>query len=307
MTEIFFKDIKKNKFQKVDNIRDGVWINIENVNSNDLEYISQISNLKISDLEDVLDFYEIPRVERHGESVVLFVRDVSTGDDYNYTKPLAIIITDRYFITISLTKNRTIRSMINNEDEVLSTTQRTKLLITLLLQISKNYTKEIKNAKAELSFQKRSLETVDNDEIVRLIEKEDILDQYISALIPMKNTIESIIQGSYIKLYSYDNELVEDLLIATRQLLDNCSATVKNIRSLREAYQAMLTNRLNDNISILTSLTVVLTIPTIIASLFGMNVKLPFESNNYAFIFVIIIILLITSILYFVFKKRKWF
>jgi magnesium transporter len=173
--------------------------------------------------------------------------------------------------------------------------------------IAKNYTKEIKNAKAELSLQKKSLDSVDDDEIVRLIEKEDILDQYISSLIPMKNTIESIIQGSYIKFYSYDNELVEDLLIATRQLLDNCSATVKNIRSLREAYQAMLTNKLNDNISILTSLTVILTIPTIIASLFGMNVKVPFETNDYAFILIIGIILLITLTLYFVFKKRDWF
>lgn len=307
MIEIFFKDIKKNKFQKIDKIRDGAWINIESVATDDLDYIAEIANLKRTDIEDILDPYEIPRVERHGDSVVLFVRDVSSGGDYDYTKSLAIIITDRYFITASLSKNRTIRAMINNEDDVLSTTQRTKLLITLLLLISKNYTKEIKNAKAELSLQKKSLNNVDNAEIVRLIEKEDILDQYISALIPMKNTIESIIQGNYIKLYTYDNELVEDLLIATRQLLDNCSATVKNIRSLREAYQAMLTNKLNDNISILTSLTVILTIPTIIASLFGMNVKLPFESEEWAFIMIVIIILSITTILYLVFKKKEWF
>ncbi|OQB09186.1 MAG: Magnesium transport protein CorA [Parcubacteria group bacterium ADurb.Bin216] len=307
MIEIFFKDIKKNKFQKIDKIRDGAWINIESVATDDLDYIAEIANLKRTDIEDILDPYEIPRVERHGDSVVLFVRDVSSGGDYDYTKSLAIIITDRYFITASLSKNRTIRAMINNEDDVLSTTQRTKLLITLLLLISKNYTKEIKNAKAELSLQKKSLSNVDNTEIVRLIEKEDILDQYISALIPMKNTIESIIQGNYIKLYTYDNELVEDLLIATRQLLDNCSATVKNIRSLREAYQAMLTNKLNDNISILTSLTVILTIPTIIASLFGMNVKLPFESEEWAFIMIVIIILSITTILYLVFKKKEWF
>ncbi len=307
MIEIFFKDIKKNKFQKIDKIRDGAWINIESVATDDLDYIAEIANLKRTDIEDISDPYEIPRVERHGDSVVLFVRDVSSGGDYDYTKSLAIIITDRYFITASLSKNRTIRAMINNEDDVLSTTQRTKLLITLLLLISKNYTKEIKNAKAELSLQKKSLNNVDNTEIVRLIEKEDILDQYISALIPMKNTIESIIQGNYIKLYTYDNELVEDLLIATRQLLDNCSATVKNIRSLREAYQAMLTNKLNDNISILTSLTVILTIPTIIASLFGMNVKLPFESEGWAFIMIVIIILSITTILYLVFKKKEWF
>jgi magnesium transporter len=307
MTEIFFKDIKKNKFQKIDRLRDGAWINIENISDTDLDYITEISNLKKTDLEDVLDPYEIPRIERHEDSIVLFVRDVASGQEYNYTKPLTIIMTDRYFITVSLTKNKTIRSMINNEDGVLSTTQRTKLLITLLLSISKNYTKEVKNAKAELSLQKKSLESVDNEEIAKLIEKEDILDQYISALIPMRNTIESLFQGNYIKLYSYDNELVDDLLIATKQLLDNCSATVKSIRSLRDAYQAMLTNKLNDTIRILTSLTVILTIPTIIGSLYGMNVNVPFQEGEHTFGMIIIFILLITLILYFIFKKRKWF
>lgn len=307
MIENFFKDIKKNKLQKIDSLRDGAWVNIEDVSSEELNYVAEITNLKVSDLEDIMDPYELPRIERHGETVVLFTRDVASGAEYNYTKPLAIIITDRYFITISLTKNKTIRSMINNEDSVLSTTQRTKLLINLLLLIAKNYTKEIKNSKVELSLQKKSLESVDNDEIVRLIEKEDILDQYISALIPMKNTIESLFQGGYIKLYSYDNELVEDLLIATRQLLDNCSATVKNIRSLRDAYQAMLTNRLNDTIRILTSLTVILTIPTIIGSLYGMNVKVPFGSNDYTFYLIIVLIFGITATLYYIFRKKKWF
>jgi magnesium transporter len=307
MTEIFFKDIKKNELQKIDNLRDGAWVNMENVTTSDLDYIAEITNLKVSDLEDVLDPYELPRIERHGENIVLFVRDVSSGEEYNYTKPLAIIITDRYFITVSLTKNKTIRSMINSEDSVISTTQRTKLLINLLLLIAKNYTKEVKNSKIELSVQKKSLESVDNDEIIRLIDKEGILDQYISALIPMKNTIESLFQGGYVKLYSYDNELVEDLLIATRQLLDNCSTTVKNIRSLRDAYQAILTNKLNDMIRILTSLTVVLTIPTIIGSLYGMNVKIPFASNDYTFYYVLVLILGITLILYYIFKRKKWF
>lgn len=307
MTEIFFKDIKKNELQKIDNLRDGAWVNMENVTTSDLDYIAEITNLKVTDLEDVLDPYELPRIERHGENIVLFVRDVSSGEEYNYTKPLAIIITDRYFITVSLTKNKTIRSMINSEDSVISTTQRTRLLINLLLLIAKNYTKEVKNSKIELSVQKKSLESVDNDEIIRLIDKEGILDQYISALIPMKNTIESLFQGGYVKLYSYDNELVEDLLIATRQLLDNCSTTVKNIRSLRDAYQAILTNKLNDMIRILTSLTVVLTIPTIIGSLYGMNVKIPFASNDYTFYYVLILILGIILILYYIFKRKKWF
>ncbi|MFA6251993.1 MAG: magnesium transporter CorA family protein [Candidatus Paceibacterota bacterium] len=304
--EIFFKDIKKEKLEKIDKLRDGCWINIEKAADSDLEYIAEITGLQIADLEDVLDQYELPRIEREGENIILFVRDIATNQGDSYTSPLAIIITNRYFITASIGKNKTIAGMIANGFSA-STTQRTKLLINILLSISKNFMKEIKTAKAELSQRKKSLERVEDIDVIKLIEKEDVLDQYISALTPMKNTIESIFQGGYIQLYSFDNDLVEDLLIAIRQLLDNCSTTVKNIRALREAYQVIVTNRLNNTIRILTSLTVILTIPTIIGSLYGMNIDIPGESDKYAFYYILAFIVTITILLYILFKRKKWF
>jgi len=306
MMEIFFKDIKKEKLEKIDKLRDGCWINIEKAADSDLEYIAEITGLQIADLEDVLDQYELPRIEREGENIILFVRDIATNQGDSYTSPLAIIITNRYFITASIGKNKTIAGMIANGFSA-STTQRTKLLINILLSISKNFMKEIKTAKAELSQRKKSLERVEDIDVIKLIEKEDVLDQYISALTPMKNTIESIFQGGYIQLYSFDNDLVEDLLIAIRQLLDNCSTTVKNIRALREAYQVIVTNRLNNTIRILTSLTVILTIPTIIGSLYGMNIDIPGESDKYAFYYILAFIVTITILLYILFKRKKWF
>lgn len=306
MVEIFFKDIKKGKLEKIDKLRDGCWINIERATNSDLEYIAGVTGLQITDLEDVLDPYELPRIEREGENIILFVRDIATNQGDSYTSPLAIIITGRYFITASIGKNKTIAGMIANGFSA-STTQRTKLLINILLSISKNYMREIKAAKADLSMRKKSLERIEDIDVVKLIEKEDVLDQYISALTPMKNTIESIFQGGYIQLYSYDNDLVEDLLIATRQLLDNCSTTVRNIRALREAYQVIVTNRLNNTIRVLTSLTVILTVPTIIGSLYGMNINIPGEGDEYAFYYILLFIFLITAILYFLFKRKKWF
>lgn len=306
MIEIFFKDIKKDKLEKIDRVRDGCWINIEKANPNDLEYIAEITGLQIADLEDVLDPYELPRIERDGENIILFVRDIATNQGDSYTSPLAIIITSRYFITASISKNRTIGTMLSGGFPA-STTQRTKLLINILLNISKNYMREIKVVKTDLSMKKKSLERVEDMDVAKLIEKEDVLDQYISALTPMKNTIESIFQGGYIQLYSYDNDLVEDLLIAIRQLLDNCSTTVRNIRALRDAYQVIVTNRLNNTIRVLTSLTVILTIPTIIGSLYGMNINIPGEDDRYAFYYIISFIFVVTALLYVLFKRKKWF
>lgn len=306
MREIFFKGIKADNLKKIDSLQDGCWINIENAETEDISFAAQITGLELSDLEDSLDLYELPRIEREGENIILFIRDAQEHDKEDvYTSPLTVVMGKNYLITISPEKNNTIRSIIE-EKPVFSTTQRSKFLIYLLLLVSKNFTKGIKKVKNNVFNQKKELKKIKSLEIVKLIEGEEILNQYISALTPMKILIEAISNGGYVRIYSNDNDLLEDMIIAIRQSLDNCLVSVKSIKNLRDSYQAIFTNDLNDTIRLLTSLTVILTVPTIISSLYGMNIGLPFGESNFAFLFVILLIFFISSIFYFIFKSRDW-
>ncbi|MFA5178414.1 MAG: magnesium transporter CorA family protein [Candidatus Paceibacterota bacterium] len=306
MKEIFFKGIKADNLKKIDSLQDGCWINIENAEAEDISFAAQITGLELSDLEDSLDLYELPRIEREGENIILFIRDAQEHDKEDvYTSPLTVVMGKNYLITISPEKNNTIRSIIE-EKPVFSTTQRSKFLIYLLLLVSKNFTKGIKKVKNNVFNQKKELKKIKSLEIVKLIEGEEILNQYISALTPMKILIEAISNGGYVRIYSNDNDLLEDMIIAIRQSLDNCLVSVKSIKNLRDSYQAIFTNDLNDTIRLLTSLTVILTVPTIISSLYGMNIGLPFGESNFAFLFVILLIFFISSIFYFIFKSRDW-
>jgi len=306
MKEIFFKDIKKEQLEKIDSLRDGCWINIENAAVEDLEYVAEITKLHFADIEDALDLYELPRVEREDDNVILFIRDAQEQDREDiYTTPLTIIISKKYIITISPVKNKTIRSIIDGNLSF-STTQKSKFLIHLLLLISKNFTKGIKNIKNNVLNQKKELKKIKGLDIIKLIESEEILNQYISALAPMKIAIEAIAKGGYIHLYSFDDDLLEDMNIAIRQLVDNCTISVKSIKNLRDSYQAIFTNNLNNTIRLLTSLTVILTVPTVIASLFGMNVRLPFADSSLGFVYVILLIVFVSSIFYCIFKSKEW-
>jgi magnesium transporter len=306
MREIFFKGIKADNLKKIDSLQDGCWVNIENAEMDDIAFAAKITGLELSDLEDSLDLYELPRIEREGENMILFIRDAQEHDKEDvYTSPLTVVMGKNYLITISPERNKTIRSIIE-ESLVFSTTQRSKFLIYLLLLISKNFTKEIKKVKNNVFNQKKELKKIKSPEIVKLIEGEEILNQYISALTPMKILIEAISNGGYVRLYSNDNDLLEDMIIAIRQSLDNCLVSVKSIKNLRDSYQAIFTNDLNNTIRLLTSLTVILTIPTIISSLYGMNVHLPFGESDFAFLFVALLIFFISSIFYFIFKLRDW-
>lgn len=306
MREIFFKDVKKDKIEQIDSLRDGCWVNIENANFEDIEYIAGITNLQVVDIDDALDLYELPRIEREKDNVIVFIRDTQEQDREDiYTTPLTVIISKKYIITISPTKSKTIRSIIEGNLSF-STTQKSKFLIHLLLLISKNFSRGIKSIKHNVLNQKKELKKIKGLDIIKLIEIEEILNQYISALAPMNIVIEAIAKGGYIHLYSFDDDLLEDMTISTRQSVDNCAISVKSIKNLRDSYQAIFTNNLNNTIRLLTSLTVILTIPTIVGSLFGMNVNLPFAESEFAFLFIVLLIALISAIFYYIFKIKDW-
>jgi len=306
--EIFYKGIKGERLEKIDSLKDGCWINIEEATSEDIEFVTKTTGLETADIEDALDMYELPRIEREGDNIILFIRDAQEQDhdkDDTYTIPLTVIVGSKYLITISPVKSKTIRSMIDSGLRF-STTQRSKFLIYLLLLISKNFTKSIKNIKSNVLVQKKEIKKVKGLDITKLIDIEEILNQYISALAPMKIAIEAMGKGGYIHLYPNDNDLLEDMIIAIRQSVDNCTVSVKSIKNLRDSYQAIFTNNLNNTIRLLTSLTVILTVPTIISSVFGMNIPLPLANNEMAFAIVALLILAISSSFYFIFKKKDW-
>ncbi|MDD4661655.1 MAG: magnesium transporter CorA family protein [Candidatus Pacebacteria bacterium] len=307
MIEIFFKDIKSQKLQKIDEVKNGAWINIENATVDDLNFVKKITNLNYSDIEDVLDIHELPRIERKKEAVILFVRDAQffNGDKDISTTPLTIIITRKNVITVSISKLEAIKSLIVNGFDF-STTQRSKFIINILLNISKNFTKSVKNINNNIEHQKDKLERITNLDILKLIENEEVLSDYISVLDPMKIVFEAIETGKYIPIYSYDEDLIEDMIISIRQSVGICSTNLKSIKSLRESYQIIFTNNLNRTIKLLTSITVFLTIPTMIGSFFGMNVLIPFENNPLLFLYIIIISFVISGSFFIFFINKKY-
>ncbi|MCD4704888.1 magnesium transporter CorA family protein [bacterium] len=293
---------------KLDKIREGAWINVENTNREDLKVISRLTDLNLSDLEDILDPYEMPRIERHGQTIIIFLRTPCKKSSQNealYTQSLTIIITDKYFITFSIDRNRIVRNVLKKKLDF-STTQRSKLLIYILLRIGKRFTREIKNVRNNVLSQKKNIRVIENSDIIRLIESEDILNHYTSALIPMRNVLETISKGGFVKLYEHDTDLFEDMIISMKQSSDICDVNIKTIQSLRVSYQIIFTNRLNKVIKFLTSFTIIMTIPTIIASVYGMNVRLPLSNNPLAFVYILIISFVVSLLFLILFAKKRW-
>ena len=128
----------------------------------------------------------------------------------------------------------------------------------------------------------------------------------MSALLPLRNVLEAITSGKYTNLYEKDHELLDDLLNAVRQSEDLCNISLKSIRSLRDSYQIIFTNNLHKTIKLLTALTILFNIPTMTASLYGMNVQLPFAQHPWAFFYIMgaTLMFVILAVLYF--QRKRW-
>ena len=308
MLKAYFKTAQSKRLRKIKKIREGSWININHAEHDDLEAITKLTDLSLLDLQDTLDLQELPRIERHNKSIILFIRTPiakNSGHQFIHTVPLAIIINSKYFITISAEKNSIIKEIQKNSLSI-ATTQRGKMLVYVLLRVSKSFTNRVKEISYEVLSKKKHIENIKNSDISELIKHEDVLNQYISALIPMRTLFENLMSSSYLKFYREDQDLFDDMLNSVRQSVDICQVNLKSIKSLRESYQIVFTNRLNKVIQFLTAFTIVMTIPTIIASLYGMNVDLPLASSEFAFFYVLFFSSFGIAAFLFFFYKKKW-
>lgn len=305
MLEVYFKTVKDKKFKKIDSVRAGCWINVERATEEDLKKVSELTGLSMHDLQDSLDNYEVPRMERQEEGILMFVRTPSVSQGELYTDLLTIITTDKYLITISSNKNSVITYILDQKTSI-ATTQKSKVVLRMLLRLAHEYTVQIKKLRTSVSRSTHDFSQIDTKDFVRLAETEEVLNQYITALVPMNNVFEAIRSGKFISLYEEDADLVQDLLVGIKQSADICSVNLRSIRSIRDSYQVIFTNNLNKIIKLFTSLTVILTIPTIVASLFGMNVNVPFDEYSYAFSAITLSTVLASLLALFFLYYKKW-
>lgn len=307
MKEILYKTIRDKDFKIITTAKKGAWINLKNATQQELEEIADLTTLEYHDVKDVLDEYEIPRIERHGHTVVIFLRTPSEKNA-DYTETLAIIVTSEYLITVSPSENLLVESLKQSPSRKdMATTQTGKFLLSLLLRLATKYTGEIKKVTDTVGKQRKRFQNISDRDIADLVQHEEILNQYLAALVPTRSLFETIITGGVLPVRAEeDNDLLQDLLIAIKQSVEVCSVNLKSIRSVRDAHQILFTNDLNHTIKFLTSFTIILTIPTIVSSIYGMNVRLPFDQHPLAFFLVMGLAISISAIMWTIFIWRKW-
>jgi len=305
MIEIYFKTVRDTEFKRITDFRTGSWIYIKEAGLEDLNKIIEITGLDIADIRDSLDKYELPRIEHIADNIIFFVRHPGDHELGLYTETLTMILATTFVIAISPHRSEIIEQLIASNTP-LGTTQKSKLILHILLKITQDYTNSIKRVRHSIIGSEQPTKPIDSNAILVLTKNEEILNQYLTSLVPMRNLLETMASGRYMNFYEKDLDLLEDLMISMRQSEDVCRVNIKSIRSLRDSYHIIFTNDVNRTIKLLTAVTIIFTIPTIVASIYGMNMALPFQNKAYAFPLVMGITVIASIVAVILFRRNRW-
>lgn len=292
----------------LDEPKAGAWCHVVQPTSSELDTVAEQFGLDRNILNDAIDAYEAPRVEVDNGATYVFVRYCRPEDPDIPTEPMLIIYTSNAIVTIMRSNDNVLEQLINGTVHIL-TTQKTKTFLHILEQINRSYRVQLNIvAKQILRFRSQLRQTeVSSVDIIRFIELEEDVNEFLSALQPQGLVLNALESGKYMRLYEDDKDLVEDIMLSTSELIELSKSRLRSIINIRQAYDAIATNNLNRTFRRLTSIAIFLTVPTIIGGIFGMNVALPFQHNQYAFFGIVVLIAVSMFSFYRYFRHRNWF
>lgn len=305
MIKYYYRNGNSKNIKELESYHTGSWVYVENPTQGEIEFLVEKFDLEEGHINDALDTYEVPRLEIEGKTKYLFYRFVYSEGQAVETAPLLFIINDKFFITLSK-ENLPFLKKILLATLPFQTKQSTKLMLHIIFQVSSTYNSMLNNISKRIRGLSVKVENFKNQDILQFVKFESILNEFMSNLVPNNAVLHQLFTRKNIILDEDDKDLVEDILLSTNQSMEISRSNIKNIVNLREAYSTILTNNLNRVIKLFTSITVLLTIPTIISSIYGMNVELPFDKNPLAFFGIIIVILTISASLFYLFNKKQW-
>lgn len=305
MKRVFFKDSRTKKLKTLATPRKGAWVELTVSNMADVEALCEEFHLDPLIVRDVLDEDEMPRIEEDEGNVYVFARVSEELEKLRATQPMLVVVSEELVLIITNERLDIVKRVVTLSE--LFTTQKTRGVIYLCLEILKEYQVLINRHSKQIWQIGYDVSKIRYRQVNQFVQLEMIFNDYLLALDAMGLVVKALLSGKYLTLYETDRELVEDLFIGVTQLQDTLNARLKQMESLREAYSTMVSNRLNKTMKLLTAVTVILTLPTMVFSLFGMNVNLPLANDPQAFIEIVLGTVLLSVILGVVFWKKDMF
>ncbi len=276
----FYKTID-NKMTCVDELTAGCWVDVVSPTQDEIEYL--INDLKLDNgfVRSALDEEESSRIEVEDDQTLIIIdspiaqKDTANTIVYS-TTPIGIIITGDNIVTLASHDVAVLTELEDGMIKNVQTQHKTRFLLTLLLRVATRFLQYLKQIDKIAGMMETSLhKSMQNKVLIQLLGLEKSLVYFSTSLKANEITLEKILRGRVIKLYEEDQDLLEDVLIEVKQAIDMSNIYSSTLSSTMDAFSSIISNNLNSVMKTLTSITVLLAIPTMISGFYGMNTDLP--------------------------------
>ncbi len=278
-----FQEIEKN-----------CWIHLSDPTKEELERVSEGTNIPVATLKVALDPEEFAHIDIE-DGVNMIVLDIPIidreNDIYVYsTIPIGLIYTKDFVVSICLKNTSIINDFLANRVKGVDSAKQVRFLLQVIQRAEFKYLQYLKRIDKNSNIVQQKLHiSVKNNELIDLLDIEKSLVYFSTSLAGNDRVLYKIQRHPEFRKFEEDEDLLEDVINDNKQALEMCNIYRDILTGTMDAFASVISNNLNIIMKTLTLLTIIMTVPTVIASLWGMNVFVPFKDNPNGFWYVLAI------------------
>lgn len=291
----------------------GCWVNLVSPTQDEVRQIASMLSIEQDFVAAALDEEESARIESDAGQLMIVV-DIPTVDQENgayvyATLPMGVVMTEDYIVTVCTREIPLIADFLTGKVKGFWTYKKTRFVLQLLYRNAVRFLTYLRQIdRSSLRFENEMYKSMRNKEMIQLLRIEKSLVYFSTSLKANEVVLEKLMRQELVKRYPEDEDLLEDVIIENKQAIEMCNIYSNVLSATMEAMGSLISNNLNIVMKALTSITLVISVPTLIASLWGMNVGgIPLAEHPYGFLIMCVISLLLSLAAAAVLMKRKMF
>lgn len=307
-----YKGNEETGITRIETPIEGGWINLIDPTTDEIDSIKALG-VPSDFLTYALDLDERPRTEKEDDGTTLIMLSIPffQGEKFDVpfsTIPLGIILTDSMVITVCKKNNVIMDELLRTRSKGISTAKRVRFILRILLITATQYLSYLREINHTVEIVEDRLQaSMRNKEVMELLKYQKSLVYFTTALRSNELMMERLKKTPLFHRFPEDEDLLEDVLTENQQAIEMVGIASNILSSMMDAFASIISNNLNVVMKFLASITIVLSIPTIVTSFYGMNVDLPLQQNPLAFLWIIAILAVLSMVVVFIFIRRDWF
>lgn len=322
MLEIFkTQDDKSLKILSLNDAESGSWFNMINPSLEEIQKVSLVLDLDESFLKNSLDVDERSRIEYEDGNLLVITNVPFMDEEGNFdTLPLGIIYTPESIITVCSMENKIIGSFSHETSMYFDTRNKTNFMLNILFRAAKFYLRYLNLINKHSERIEDSLKkTTSNRALFQLMEVQKSLVYFTTALKDNQIVLQKILrianaqntqnnaQNGVLRFTEDDIDLLEDVIIENKQAVEMVEMHRTILESMMDGFASIINNNVNVIMKFLAAITIILSIPTMLGTFWGMNVPVPFRENIWGFLIIILLSIIAATAAGAFFNKKGMF